>query len=173
MLGLDTSLLRRRKLWRNREVDKFHQALVDVLEAFLEFGSLLGGGWPGSRLGPDQAERCSEELTPVRIVGHAVGGDESESLSVFEASLVDGAQDGILVFFGQGAQGMCQAGAYRAVSELVLGRGSQACSDVQASGYPLGFSLKQPGDAVVGQSLFGEQGANDPSLIERGEGALW
>jgi len=156
VLGLDPSLLRGRKLWRNREVDELHQGLADVLEAFLEFGGLLGSGGAGSRLGPDQAERCSEELAPVRIVGHAVGGDEDKSLTVLEAVLVDGAQDGVLVFFGQGAQGMCQAGTYRGVSELVLGRGSQACSDVHASGYPLGFSLKQPGDAVVGQSLFGE-----------------
>ncbi len=173
MLGLDPSLLRGRKLWRNREVDKLHQGLADVLEAFFKLGGLLGSGGAVSGLGPDQAERCSEELAPVRFVGHAVGGDEDESLTVLEGVVVDGAQNGVLIFFGQGTQGMGQAGAYRPVSELVLGRGSQACSDVHASGHPLGFALKQPGDAVVGQSLFGEQGANDPSLVERGEGALW
>ncbi len=173
VLGLDPSLLGGRKLWWNREVDELHQGLADVREAFLEFGGLLGGGWPGSGLGPDQAERCSEQLAPVRFVGHAVGGDERKSLAVFEAVVVDGAQDGVLVFFGQGAQGMRQARAYRAVSQLVLGRGSQTCSDVHAPDHPLGFSLKQPGNAVVGQALLCEQGTNDPSLIECGEGALW
>ena len=69
MLGLESSLLSGSELFGNDEVGELVEGLANVLEAFFELGGLLGGGGPGCRLGPEQPERCSEELALVRFVG--------------------------------------------------------------------------------------------------------
>jgi hypothetical protein len=107
----------------------------------------------------------------VGLVAYAVSGDEHESLAVLEAVAVDGAEEGILVLLGQGAEGVRQGGTNRAVSELGLGRCGQAGGELDAACHPLRLAPKLSSDGVLAQSLFGQQGEDDPRLVERGEGA--
>jgi len=90
---------------------------------------------------------------------------------VFEAVLVDGAEDSILVLVGQGAQGVRQGGANRAVSELGLGRFGQAGGEVHAACHPVRLAPKFSGDGLLAEPLVGQQGEDDPRLVERGEGS--
>ena len=105
----------------------------------------------------------------VGVVGHAVSGDQHESLAVLEAVPVDGAENSILVLVGQGADGVRQGGANRAVSELGLGRWGQAGGELDASCHPLRLAPKLSSDGVLSEGLFGQQGEDDPRLVERGE----
>jgi len=107
----------------------------------------------------------------VGVVGHAVSGDQPESLCVLEAVLVDGAEESILVFVGQGAQSVRQGGANRAVSELGLGRFGQAGGEVHAACYPLRLAPKLSCDGLLAEPLVAQQGEDDPRLVERGEGS--
>jgi len=95
----------------NDEVGKADECLTDALETLLELGG--GGGGHGARcgLGPDKTEGRMEKLAPVGLVGDAVGGEEHESLAELEAVALHGGDNGVLVFAGQGAQGVGQRGA--------------------------------------------------------------
>jgi len=168
---VEPSLLCGRELWGNDELGEFQQRLTNAFEAMLELGGQGGGGGTGCGLGAHPAERCSEKLVSVGVVGHAVSGDQHESLAVLEAVAVDGAEDAILVLVGQGAEGVCQGGTNRAVSELGLCRWGQAGGELDAACHPLRLAPKRSSDGVLSEGLFGQQGEDDPRLVERGEGA--
>jgi hypothetical protein len=165
----DSSLLGGREFGGNNELGEIQERVTDAFETLLELGRERGGGGARLRLVAHPAERCFEKLVSVGVVGHAVSGDEHESLSVFEAVLLDGTEDGILVLVGQGAQGVRQGGAHRAVSELGLGRFGQAGGEVHAACHPLRLAPKLSSDGLLAEGLFGQQGEDDPRLVERGE----
>ena len=167
----EPSLLGGSELEGNDELGEIQERLTNAFEAMLELGGQGGGGGTGCRLGAHPAERCSEELVSVGLIGHAVSGDQHESLAVLEAVPVDGAENSILVLVGQGAEGVRQRRANRTVSELGLGRWGQAGGELDAACHPLRLAPKHSSDGVLSEGLFGQQGADDSRLVERGEGA--
>jgi hypothetical protein len=82
-----------------------------------------------------------------------------------------GAQQGILILDGQGAQGVGQGRSDLPSGQLVLGRGGQPRPDVHPAGHPLGFALQLAGDTRRAQALLAHQRAHHPRLIQCGQGA--
>ena len=121
--GLEAPLFSRSELCGDDKAGEAHDGLVDVLEAPLE---RCGGGRAhriGRGLSPHHTQGRSEELTPVRLVGHPVGCEQSESLAGLEAVTLHGAKDGFLILCGQGAQRVGQSGSKGAPGKLFLGHG--------------------------------------------------
>ena len=120
--GLEAALFGRSELFGDEKTGQAHKGLFDVLEAPLEHG----GGGRGHRIGaglcPDYSQGRSDELTAVRLVGHTIGCEQSESLAGLEAVVLSGAKDGILFLCGQVAQGVGQRGTDSAPGKLILGR---------------------------------------------------
>lgn len=97
-LRFEAALLSRSELGWNGEIGEVNQRFTDTLEALLELGGDTGGCDLVGGVGPDQAERRSQQFTAVRTISHAVGCDERECLAHVEAMTLDGGQDCILVF---------------------------------------------------------------------------
>ncbi len=171
--GLETALFGRSELLGNEKVLEAHERLVDVLQAPLEDDGGWGAHGTGRGLGPHHTQRRSQQLTPIRFVGHAVSGQERESFAQRQAVALHGAQDGVLILLGQGAQGVGQSGTDGAMGNLLFGHGRQVSSDVHPTSYPLGFAPKQTGDSSGAQSLLAHQRADHSGLIQGGKGARW
>jgi hypothetical protein len=120
--GLEAALFGRSELLGNEKVLEAHEGLVDVLQAPLEDDGGWGAHGTGRGLGPHHCEGRPEELTPIRLVGHTVSGQERESFAQRQAVAAHYAQDGILILFWQGAQGVGQSRTDGAAGDLLLGR---------------------------------------------------
>jgi hypothetical protein len=97
-----------------------------------------------------------KKLAAVSLVGDPVCREQHQSLAMFEPMVLDGAQQGILIFVGQGAEGMGQAGTKDSLSEFVFGGGGQAGPELDAAGHPLRLAPEPSGDRFVAELLFGE-----------------
>lgn len=82
-----------------------------------------------------------------------------------------GAQQGILVLDGQGAQGVGQGRPDLPLGQFVFGHGGQPCSDVHPTRHPLGFALQLTGDTRRAQALLAHQRAHHPGLVQCGQSA--
>jgi hypothetical protein len=168
---LEASLLGGGEVIGDGEVGEAQQSVPDALETLLEPGGVFGGCGAGSGFGPDPTEGCLKKLAAVGLVGHPVCREQHQSLAMLEPMPLDGAQQGILIFVGQSAEGVGQAGTQESLSEFVLGGGGQAGPELDAAGHPVGLALKTSGDGFETELFLVEKRADDASLVESGEGS--
>jgi hypothetical protein len=72
---------------------------------------------------PDKAEGVLQKCAPFGSPGHAVGGEQRESLAQGQPVPLAALQQGLLLTVGQSAQRVSQRGADLSPSEGVLGVG--------------------------------------------------
>jgi len=118
---LQAAFFGRSELLRNGELGEAHQGLLDVLKTPLEHGGGGRDGRAGCGLRPQHSQGRSQEPAPVRFVGHTVGGDQRQSLGELQSVALHGAQRGLLLLGGQGAQGVGQRGTDLSLGKLPLG----------------------------------------------------
>lgn len=169
--GLKTALLGRSQLFGNEKSLQAYEGLLDVLQAPLEGDGGWGAHRGGRGLGPHQVQGRPEQLPPVPLVGHAVSREERESLWQPQAVALCGAQEGVLVFLGQAAEGVGQCGTDGAAGKFLLGQRSEPSSDLYPTSHPPDFVPQQTGHSGGAQSLLAHQRADHPSLIQSGKGA--
>jgi hypothetical protein len=111
------------KFGRNNEGSQALQRLADALQAPLAVRDRGRGAGAGVGLCPDKAKRVLEEGAPFRGAGHAIGGQQRESLAERQAVALGAAQQGLLVAAVQRTQRMGEGGADTPLSEGLLGLG--------------------------------------------------
>jgi hypothetical protein len=169
--GLQAALLRGGKLRGDAEVGQAHEGLLDILQAFLALveGGRGDGAWMG--LGPKDTERRVQERAAVGGVGHAVGADEREGLTLCQLMGLETTEHGILVVVRESAQGVGDGGTEAAGSQCALRRGGQPFGDQEATCDPFGFPVQKPCDSVGRQTVLVQEGGDHAGLVECGEGA--
>ena len=111
------------KFGRDEEGRETLQRLADVLQAPLAVGDSGRGAGAGVGHCPDKAEGVLEEGAPFRGAGHAIGGQQRESLAERQAVALGAAQQGLLVAAVHGTQRVGERGADLSLSEGLLGLG--------------------------------------------------
>ena len=97
------------------------QRLADALQAPLAVGGSSRGRGAGLRLSSEEAEGGGEKRTPFAGVGHAVGGQERESLAERQAMALDAAEQSVLLAAGESAERVGERGADLSPSDCGLG----------------------------------------------------
>jgi|TARA_B100000315_G_C14272118_1_gene449151 hypothetical protein len=120
--GFEAAFFGRSELFRDAKAGEAYEGLVDVIKPPFEHGGGGRGPWIGGWLSPHQPQGRPDELAPVRLVGHTVSCEQSESLAGLEAMALCGTKDGILFFCRQGAQRVGQRGTDNGPCKFVLGR---------------------------------------------------
>lgn len=110
-------------LGRNHEGSQVLQRLANALQALLAVRDSGRGGGISVGLCPDKTEGVLEKCAPFGSAGHAVGGEQRESLAERQPVALDAAQQGVLVAAGHSAQRVGEGGADLSLSEGVLGVG--------------------------------------------------
>jgi hypothetical protein len=144
--GLEAAFFGRSELVGNDKAGEAYQCLLDVLKASLQHGSCGRNCRAGCGLRPQHSQGRTQKLAPVRLVGHAVGRDQRQSLGELQAVTLHGAQHGLLIPAGQGAQGVGQGGTDLPLSKLLLSPDREPRSDIHPTSHPLGFAPKPAGD---------------------------
>jgi hypothetical protein len=111
------------KLGRDDEVSETLQRLADALQAPLAVRDRGRGAGAGVGLCSNKAEGVLEESAPFRGAGHAIGGQERESLAERQSVALGAAQQGLLIAAGQGTQRVGEGGADLSLSEGLLDLG--------------------------------------------------
>lgn len=81
------------------------------------------------------------------------------------------AKDSVLLGSRYGAQRVSKRGTNRALGKLLLSGLGEPGSDIYPTGHPAGFVPEAAGDARLAQSLFVDQRADHPCLIQCRESA--
>ena len=111
------------KIGRDDEGGQALQRLADALQALLAVGGERRGGGAGLRLRSDKTQGGVEKRTPFAGAGHAVGGQQRESLAERQAVDLDAAQERVLVAAGEGTQRVGERRADLSLSEGLLDLG--------------------------------------------------
>jgi hypothetical protein len=111
------------ELGRDDEGSQTLQRLADALQALLAVGGSSRGAGAGVRLCPQETEGVLEECAPFGSAGHAVGGQQRESLAERKAVSLGAAEQGVLLAAGESAERVGERGADLSPSECGLGVG--------------------------------------------------
>jgi hypothetical protein len=157
------------ELVRDGHLLEVDESLADGLEAAFE-GDRHGGDRL-RRLGLETALGVAEQLAAVLVVGDTIGGNQGDGFVTAEPMAVEGIDEGVLVALVQGAERVSEGGAELCLSQLLLCRGAEEPADVDAAGYPARALAQQPGDLGLGLTVLVDERADDPRLVEGGDGA--
>jgi hypothetical protein len=89
-----------------------------------------------------------QKLTAIRLVGHAVGADESQRLGGLQPVAVGRRKDTLLRLRRQGAQSIGDAGTDRPAGEFLCAARREMHSDGDSAIHPLGFPSEPTGDTA-------------------------